>query len=110
MKLNDLKDLKKNYEEGAKTKADKIRNGTTEQDKNLKIKELRSEVKKLPKKKPFEFTEYLERQQEESEIELGFYLKLVQEGKIVYNHARVHTPGEDIECSTNGFLRMVILL
>ena len=39
----------------------------------LKIKEVRKKIKNLPKEKPFDFTDYAEKQKEENEMALSFF-------------------------------------
>ena len=73
-------------------------------------KELRRKNKNLPQKNHFEFIGYLEKQQEESNVDFGFYLEFAQEGKIVVDHAPVNRPREDMEFLKNGLLRMLFLL
>ena len=41
--------------------------------------------KQLRKKNPFDFTDYVEKQKEENEIDLDLFLELAEENKIIYN-------------------------
>ena len=69
----------------------------------LKIKEIKKKIKKLPKENPIDFTEYFEKQKEENEIDLGLFLELAEENKIIYNQVPVITLIEDTEELRNGF-------
>ena len=42
---------------------------------NLKITELKKKIKQIPNENPFDFTEYVERQKEDNEIDLGLFLE-----------------------------------
>ena len=68
-----------------------------------KIKQLKKKIKTLPVENPFDFTEYLENQKEENEIDLGLFLELAEENKIIYNQVPVNTLIEDTEKLKNGF-------
>ena len=70
----------------------------------LKITQLKKKIKNIPKANLFAYTEYFERQQAENEIDLGFFLELAEEDKIVYNQVPVNAPIEDMEKLRNGFL------
>ena len=63
-------------------------------------KQLRKEI---PKENPFGFTDYVEKQKEENEIDLGLFLELAEENKFIYNQTPVSTPIEDMEKLKNGF-------
>ena len=69
----------------------------------LKIKQLKKKIKNIPKENPFDFTDYLEMQKEDNEIDLGLFLELAEENKIVYNQAPVNTLIEDMGKLKNGF-------
>ena len=69
----------------------------------IKIKELKKKFKNLPKENLFDFTEYIEGEQEENEIDLGLFLELPEENKILYNQTPVNTPIEDMEKIEIGF-------
>ena len=74
----------------------------------LTIKKLKKKIKKMPIEKPFGFTEYVENQNEEIEIDLGLFLELAEENKIIYNQVTVSTLVENMEklnkrVFTNGF-------
>ena len=69
----------------------------------LKIKQLKKKIKKLPIENPFDFTEYVENQKEENEIDLGLFLELAEENKIIHNQVPVNTLIEDTEKLENGF-------
>ena len=69
----------------------------------LKIKELKKKSKKIPEENPFDFTDYVEKQKEENEIDLGLFLELAEENKIIYNQTPVNTLIEDMEKLKNGF-------
>ena len=59
--------------------------------------------KQLRKENPFDFTEYVEKQKEENEIDLGLFLELAEENKIIYNQTPVNTRIEDMEKMKNGY-------
>ena len=69
----------------------------------LKIKQLKKKIKNLPVENPFDFTEYLEKQKEENEIDLGLFLELAEENKIIYNQVPINNLIEDMEKLKNGF-------
>ena len=69
----------------------------------LKIKQLKKKIKNIPKENPFDFTDYVKKQKEESEIDLGLFLELAEENKIIYNQTPVNTLIEDMEKLKNGF-------
>ena len=48
----------------------------------LKIKQLKSKIKNIPKENPFDFTDIVNKQKEENEIDLGLFLELAEENKI----------------------------
>ena len=58
----------------------------------------------MTEENPFDFTEYIEKQNEENEIDLGLFLELAEENKIIYNQVPVNTLIEDMEKLKNGFL------
>ena len=68
-----------------------------------KIKQLKKKIKILPVENPFDFTEYVENQKEENEIDLGLFLELAEENKIIYNQVPVNTLIEDTEKLKNAF-------
>ena len=70
----------------------------------LKFKQLKKKFKKLPEEIPFKFTEIVERQPEENEIDLGFFLEIAEENKIVYNQTPINTLIEDMEKLRKGFV------
>ena len=59
--------------------------------------------KQLRKENPFGFTDYVEKQKEENEIDLGLFLELAEENKIIYNQTPINILIEDMEKLTNGF-------
>ena len=69
----------------------------------LKIKQLKNKTKNLPIKNPSDFTEYVTKQKEENEIDLGLFLELAEENKIIYNQVPINTLVEDMEKLKNGF-------
>ena len=69
----------------------------------IKIKQLKKKIKILPVENPFDFTEYVENQKEENEIDLGLFLELAEENKIIYNQVPINTLVEDMEKLKNGF-------
>ena len=70
----------------------------------LKIKRLKKKIEKLPSENPFDFTEIVENQKEQNETDLGLFLELVEENKIIYDQTPVNTLIEDMEKLRNGFL------
>ena len=70
----------------------------------LKMKVLGKKSKYLSEENLFVFTEYLERQRGEKEIDFGLFLDLAQEVKIDCYHTPVNTLTEEIEYLRNGFL------
>ena len=69
----------------------------------LNIKHLKKKIKNIPKENPFDFTDYVEKQKEENEIDLGLFLELAEENKIIYNQTPVTTLIEDMDKLKNGF-------
>ena len=69
----------------------------------LKIKQLKDKIKNLPKENPFDFTDIVEKQKEENEIDLGLFLELAEENKIIYNQVPINILIEDMEKLINGF-------
>ena len=69
----------------------------------LKIKQLKKKIKNLPIENPFDFTDYVIEQEEENEIDLGLFLELAEENKIIYNQVPINTLIEDMEKLKNGF-------
>ena len=61
-------------------------------------------MRKEIEENPFDFTEYVEKQKEQIEIDLGLFLELAEEKKVVYNQTPVYTLIEDMERFKNGFL------
>ena len=52
---------------------------------------------------PFDFTECFEKKKEDNEIDLGLFLELAEENKIIYNQTPVNILIEDMEKLKNGF-------
>ena len=69
----------------------------------LKIKQLKNKIKNLPKENPFDFKDIVEKQKEEIEIDLGLFLELAEENKIIYNQVPINVLIEDMEKLKNGF-------
>ena len=69
----------------------------------LRIKQLKNKMKNLPKENPFDFTEYVNKQKKENEIDLGLFLELAEENKIIYNQVPINILIEDMEKLKNGF-------
>ena len=74
-----------------------------EEEVKLKIKQLKNKIKKHPKENPFEFTDIVEKQKEENEIDLGLFLELAEENKIIYNQVPINILVEDMEKIKSGF-------
>ena len=69
----------------------------------FKIKQLRNKIKNLPKENPFDFTDIVEKQKEENEKDLGLFLELAEENKIIDNQVPINILIEDMEKLKNGF-------
>ena len=69
----------------------------------LKIKQLKNKIKNLPKENPFDFTDIVEKQKEENEIDLGLFLELAEENKIYYHQVPINILIEDMKKLKNGF-------
>ena len=69
----------------------------------LKIKQLKNRIKNLPKENPFDFTDIAEKQKEENEIDLGLFLELAEENKIINKQVPINSLIEDMEKLKNGF-------
>ena len=67
----------------------------------LKIKQLKNKIENLPKENPFDFTDIVK--EDDDEIDLGLFLELAEENKIIYNQVPVTTLIEDMEKLKNGF-------
>ena len=66
----------------------------------LKIKQLKNKIKNLPKENPFDFTDIVKKQ---NEIDLGLFLELAEENKIIYNQVPINILIENMEKLKNGF-------
>ena len=66
----------------------------------LKIKQLKNKIKNLPKENPFDFTDIAK---EDDEIDLGLFLELAEEKKIIYNQVPINILVEDMEKLKNDF-------
>ena len=69
----------------------------------IKIKPLEKKIKILPVENPFDFTEYIEKEKEENEIDLGLLFELAEENKIIYNQVPIKILIADMQRLTNGF-------
>ena len=69
----------------------------------LKIKQTKKKTKDLPSEYPFDFTEYVEKQKEENEIDLGLFFEVAEEKKKRFNETPVNTLIEDMEKLRTGF-------
>ena len=77
----------------------------------LKIKQIKNKIKNIPKDNPFDFTDIVNKQKEENEIDLGLFLELAEGNKIIYNQVPVTTLIEDMEkikigFFTNGYFKL----
>ena len=68
----------------------------------LKIKQLKNKIKNLPKENLFDFTDTVEKQKK-NEKDLGLFLELAEENKIIYNQVPINILIEDMEKLKNGF-------
>ena len=66
----------------------------------LENKQLKNKIKNLPKENPFDFTDIVK---EDDVIDLGLFLELAEENKIIYNQVPTSTLIEDMEKLKNGF-------
>ena len=57
----------------------------------FKTENFKKKTKSLPGENPFDFTEYVEKQKKENEIDLGLLLEVVEEVKNIYNQTPVKT-------------------
>ena len=69
-----------------------------------KIKELKRRSKNLPSENPFDFTQFVQMQKEENDIDLGLFFELAEQNKIIYNQVPVNTLMDDMEKLKNGFI------
>ena len=69
----------------------------------LKIKQLKNKIKKLPKENPFDFTDNVKKQKEDNEIDLGLFLELAEENKVIYNQIPIYILIEDMKKLKSGF-------
>ena len=74
--------------------------GDVKEEVKLEIKQLKNKIKNLPKENPFDFTDIVK---EDDEIDLGFFLELAEENKIIYNQVPINFLIEDMEKLPNGF-------
>ena len=74
----------------------------------LKIKQLKNKIKNLPIENPFDFADIVEKQKEENEIDLGLFLELAEENKIIYNQVPINILVEDLKKLKMVSLQMVI--
>ena len=111
MRLNDLKDLKKitvnNVERLKQTllEMEELKKTT-----KLKMKQLKKFIQNLPKENPFDFTEYLEMQEEENEIYFGLFFELAEENRIIQSSTSKHSHRRYGKIEEWVFLRIIILL
>ena len=66
------------------------------------IKRLKKKIKNIPNKNPFHFTEYVKKQKQDDEIDLGLFLELAEENTIINNQTPVNTRIENMEKLKNG--------
>ena len=69
------------------------------------IKQSKNKTKEFPKENPFHFTECVKNQKEEIEVDLGLFLEIAEENKILYNQVPVNTLIEDMEKFKIGFFK-----
>ena len=65
---------------------------------------MKKQIKNIPEDNPFDFTDIVEKQKEENEIDVGLILELAEENKIIYNQVPINILVEDMEKLKNGFL------
>ena len=78
----------------------------------IKIQELKTKIKNVPKEDPFDFTEYVEKQKEDFEIDLSLFFELAEANKFINFTANTskHSYRKYGKFEKWFFLRMVILL
>ena len=69
----------------------------------IKIEQLKKKIKVLPVENPFDFTEYIEKEKVENEIDFGLFFELAEENKIKYNQVPIKILIADMQKVTNGF-------
>ena len=69
----------------------------------LKNKDLKYKNQNFPSQHTFAFTDFVELQKEENEIDLGLFFELAEENKIIYNQVPEDTLMEDMEIFKNCF-------
>ena len=67
------------------------------------IKELKKQFKNILKEKTFNFTDHVEKQKEHNDKDLGLFLDISEENKIIYNQTPVNILVEDMENLKNDF-------
>ena len=61
-------------------------------------------MKNIPSGDPFDSREYVAKQKEDNEMDLGLFLKLAEENKFIYNQTPVNTLINDMGKLLNGFI------
>ena len=64
---------------------------------------MNKQIENIPKDNPFGFTDIVKKQKEDDEIDLGLFLELAEENKIIYNQTPVNTLIEDMKKMKNGY-------
>ena len=64
---------------------------------------MKKQIKNIPEDNPFDFTDIVKKQKEDVEIDLGLFLELAEENKIIYNQVPINILVEDMEKLKNGF-------
>ena len=68
--------------------------------------------KNIPREKPFDFTEHVEKQKEDNEVDLGLFFEFAEEKRVTYNQVPVNTLMEDVQKKmknvlfTNGYFTL----
>ena len=79
-RINELKNLKTDHRKKIDTLKQIILHIEEVKDEViLKIKELKKKIKNIPKENSFDFTDYVEKQKEDNEVDLGLLLELAEE-------------------------------
>ena len=66
-------------------------------------------IKNIPKDSPFDFTEYVEKQKGENEIDIGLFFEIAEQNRNIYNQTPLNSIIERIKKIEMAFILMVIL-
>ena len=98
LRVIEVKNLKTNIRNKIDALKQKISNIEEVKDEvKLKIKLLKKKIEKLPIENPFDFTEYVENQNEENEMDLGLFFEFAEDNKIIYHQKPLNILKENME-------------